>query len=246
MQEDFDVSSHTLLQAVVGSTAYGLAHEGSDIDRLAVFYYPTEHFFKLTPPQETFVQHEPDVTMHEVGKFVRLALKCNPTILEMLWMPEYEVDTQWGMSLRAMRHSFLSEKYVRNAFGGYAYQQAKRLQNRDKDGKKGFSSTLQNRTAKHARHCFRLLDQGQQLLETGDMRIRVTNADKLFALGMLSVPEIVQVFEERYERFQAAMSVLPEHPDTDAVESWLCDLRFRFLTNTPVAGGIPVFSRLPM
>ncbi|GAA1913626.1 hypothetical protein GCM10009753_52280 [Streptantibioticus ferralitis] len=35
---------HVLLSGTVGSTAYGLAHKGSDIDRLGVFAAPTEAF----------------------------------------------------------------------------------------------------------------------------------------------------------------------------------------------------------
>ncbi|MFD7300744.1 DNA polymerase beta superfamily protein, partial [Streptomyces pharetrae] len=39
--------NNILLSGVVGSTAYGLAHEDSDVDRLGVFAAPTESLHGL-------------------------------------------------------------------------------------------------------------------------------------------------------------------------------------------------------
>ena len=68
-----------LLQGIVGSTAYGLDHAGSDIDRLGVFAAPTTEFHGLRLPIDkaaTIVEHDPDSTLHEVRKYCLLAMSA--------------------------------------------------------------------------------------------------------------------------------------------------------------------------
>lgn len=84
-----------LLSGVVGSTAYGLAGPDSDVDRLGIFAVPTLSLLGLTPPEESHVTSKPDTTLHEAGKAARLMLAGNPTVTELLWLPDdlYEVRT---------------------------------------------------------------------------------------------------------------------------------------------------------
>lgn len=58
-----------LLSGVVGSTAYGLAREGSDVDRLGMFAAPTETLLGLHTPKESHVTTAPDRTLHEAAKW---------------------------------------------------------------------------------------------------------------------------------------------------------------------------------
>lgn len=221
---------HTLLRATMGSTAYGLAREGSDIDTLGIFAYDTNDFWTLDQLNETETSPagvKPDYTLHEVGKYLRLALKCNPSLLELLWVPMDLVQTWnvWGESLRDMRSAFLSEPYVRAAYGGYALQQVERLQRRTAEGKEGFSSDTQKRTAKHARHCFRLLRQGRELLETGNLTVRVANPEDYWSFDDATVDQIVECFGAEDAEFQAVKSELPDTPNRRRVEQYLYDLR---------------------
>ena len=203
----------TLLEGIVGSTAYGLARAGSDVDRLGVFGYPAQAFWGLTVPEDTYCSHEPDVTHHEIGKYMSLALKCNPTVLELLWLEDYEIMTSWGAKLIELRDCFLSESYVRNAYGGYARQQAERLQRRNAEGKDSFSSDTKKRTAKHARHIFRLLRQGRELLETGYIQIRLEDPETYWAFDNYSVGDIVKKFAEEDTLFRETKSILPTAPN---------------------------------
>lgn len=222
-----------LLQGTVGSTAYGLAREGSDIDRLGIFAYRTMDVLRLdySGDMETVVRHEPDVTVHEVAKYLRLALKCNPTIMELMWLPDhlYETRTEVGEWIIHLRSAVLSENAVRGAYGGYAKQQVERLKRRHEEGKIGFAADLQHRTAKHARHCFRLLNQGRELLETGVLPIQVQDPEKYFAFDGASVEEIVERFAREDEVFRNATSVLPAHPDKPAVQSILNIIRRKYM-----------------
>lgn len=127
------MTHHVLLKGIVGSTAYGLVHEGSDIDQLGIFARDTDEVLSLKSFPETTVSTAPDKTLHEAAKYVRLALKCNPTMLELLWLDPafYEHITELGQELINLRESFLSKKAVRDAYFGYATQQLKRVQNED-------------------------------------------------------------------------------------------------------------------
>lgn len=216
-----DPAAIVLLSGVVGSQAYGMATPESDEDRLGVVLLPTSTLIGLAVHKETWTSTSPDVTFHEIGKFMNLALKANPTILDLLWLEDYEVIHPAGQRLRDVRTQFLSTKTVRSAFGGYAMDQVRSLQRRGDS----FSSDTRNRTAKHARHCFRLMRQGEELLRTGTMSLRVPDRDALFALGESPVPEIVERFDEAFARFQAAPSVLPELLDMEAANALLLEIR---------------------
>ncbi|MEM7095550.1 MAG: hypothetical protein AAF567_21285 [Actinomycetota bacterium] len=78
--------------------------------------------------------------------------------------------------LVAIRSRLLGQRTVRASYTGYAVAQARRLANRQAEGRKGFNSDLAKRTAKHARHCFRLMLQAEQLLRTGEVTVDVLRA----------------------------------------------------------------------
>jgi predicted nucleotidyltransferase len=226
-------SDSVILCGVVGSTAYGLARPGSDVDRLGVFVAPTLEIAGLhwTGARETRTNSGPghdDFTEHEVGKFLRLALKCNPTITELLWLPEYEVTSAWGRCLTSLRESVLSRRLVHDAYLGYATAQVKRLSER---GDGTFSSDTRKRTAKHARHTLRLARQGRELLETGRLTVRVSNPEEYWAFDDMPVEEMLEVFERAFAETRSAYesSVLPERPDAQAVDDVLFELRAEFM-----------------
>lgn len=219
---------NTLLCGIVGSTAYGMARQDSDVDRLGVYAVDTVELHGLQRPKETFVETNPDVTLHEVGKYCALALKCNPTVTELMWLPDdlIETVTPVGYELIDMKGLFLSATRVRNAYFGYAIDQFKRLQDR---GDGTFGPDLAKRTAKHARHMYRLLIQGLQLWTTGRLTIELENPDVVMAFGSrvaLGDIEYARKILTDYEHaFNSASTVLPDEPDRDTVEQWLRGVR---------------------
>ncbi|MFF8316859.1 DNA polymerase beta superfamily protein [Streptomyces bobili] len=219
-----------LLSGVVGSTAYGLAHAGSDVDRLGLFAAPTEELHGLHPPQESHVSTAPDRTLHEAAKWCRLALGGNPTVTELVWLPDelYEVRTPLGDELIDIRTTFLSARRVRDAYLGYATQQFRRLLGR---GDGSFSADTRKRTAKHARHLKRLCGQGYELYTTGKVTIRVDDPESFHRFGeqVADDPETALPLLRRYETaFEEARSVLPEQPDERAADAWLRKVRRNF------------------
>jgi hypothetical protein len=215
---------NVLLAGVVGSTAYGLATPKSDVDQLGLFAARTEKLLGLHPVQQSVVSSKPDATWHEAGKYAALALRVNPTITELMWLPDdlYETRTALGSALIAIRSSFLSRTHVRNAYLGYATQQFRRLENR---GDGSFSADTRKRTAKHARHLLRLLAQGLELYETGSLTVRLGDPGhyrefgERVAAGDIAAAQREVTSAERL--FDGADSPLPDKPDERAVEFWL-------------------------
>jgi uncharacterized protein len=223
---------HILLSGIVGSTAYGLAHEGSDVDRLGVFAAPTERLHGLHRPKESHVTTAPDRTLHEAAKWCRLALSGNPTAMELVWLPAglYEARTPLGDELIGIRMSFLSAQRVRDAYLGYATQQFRRLEAR---GDGSFSADTRGRTAKHARHLKRLCHQGLELYATGVLTIRVENPQEYHDFGdrVAEDASVAQPLLRYYENaFDETRSALPDRPDEAAAESWLRSVRAHFYT----------------
>lgn len=223
----------TLLKGIVGSTAYGLATPTSDVDRLGIHVEPTERLLGLHPPGQTRDSHNPDIVSHEVGKYVSLALKCNPTVTELLWLPEdlYEEVGPEARELMWIRSAFLSKHHVKNAYLGYATAQFTRLRNRN-DGT--FSSDLRTRTAKHARHLWRLCGQGTELYTRGSLTVRLApeEAVRCREFGEEVAAGNVDLAFTCISAAEAIMTVnpcvLPDTPNEGAIESWLLGVRKAF------------------
>ena len=221
-----------LMLGVTGSTAYGLDHADSDVDRLGIYAVPTERVlgfgFVLNDASQVWTEPD-DVQLHDIGKYLHLVLNGNPTVTELLYLADYEFVDPRMQSLLDNRHRLLGAHRVRKAYIGYAVAQAKRLQNREANGKKGFNSDLAKRTAKHGRHCFRLLLQGEQLLTEGTLTVNVADKrDELFAVGELAEKDI-DAFIAKYEEVKARVvnvdAVIPDEPDREWAEQWLIDFR---------------------
>jgi len=236
------IEGTVILQGVVGSTAYGLAREGSDVDQLGIYVAPFAKVLGLDHKvvENTYVQKapDPDLTVHEVGKYASLALQCNPTVLELMFLPDYMIATESGKALIAIRDAFLSTKAVLGRYGGYATAQATRLLQRHESREEGFSSDVRTRTEKHGRHCARLLFQGADLLSTGRITVNVgPRRDEIFEYGRLALSD-PQAFYDAFVKLRAKMddteSVLPDHPERDKINKTLADLRTRYDNLGPV------------
>lgn len=212
-----------LLAGVVGSTAYGLAHPGSDVDRLGVFAAPTETLHGLRAPRESHVTTNPDSTLHEARKFALLALAGNPTASELLWLTGYEHTTPLGRELVDLRAAFLSAARVRDAYLGYAEQQVRKLAAHTVDPGR------RDGVAKHARHVYRLCAQGHELYTTGVLTIRLADPDRFREFGEQvadgDTAGARRMLTHYQDRFTADRTVLPDRPDEPAVEDWLRRVR---------------------
>lgn len=155
-----------------------------------------------------------DNTAHEIGKYLRLVLKSNPTLIELLFMDDYEILDETGQGLVALRDKVLYTEGIRNAYYGYAKAQAERVKREWPFHK-----------PKMARHCARIATQGWELLTTGTANVRVINPALYFKMNEFEQDELFEVLDETVESINLADSILPDRPDTRAVADFLREVR---------------------
>jgi predicted nucleotidyltransferase len=223
---EFDLESCIIYRCVVGSRAYGLDNDESDTDRRGVYLAPAELQWSLFGAPEQFEDNAAQSCYCELQKFLTMALKANPNILECLHSPMVEKITPLGEELLAMRKAFLSQM-IFQTFNGYAMSQFKKLE-----------QDLRNRgevRCKHSMHLLRLLITGAATLRTGHVPVRVdAQRDRLLAVkrGELPWAEVDAWRKELHRDFECALAEtkLPERPDYESVNRFLVKARRMAIT----------------
>jgi hypothetical protein len=210
----------TVLKVLVGSRAHGTAGPDSDEDWREVFVLPTETILGVKDYAK--ITNKDDDTKWEIGHFCDLALKCNPSILEVLAAVPHSY-TDEGMELRKLFPKFLSRRTVSNAFRGFALSQKKAVLTRN---------VPQGRINKFLSHYLRMLYCGCSLLGRGEMLVDIRRTPiESWVLkakrGELELAEAL-AFGEELERLileNEALSSLPDEPDYDAISGFLLKVR---------------------
>jgi uncharacterized protein len=218
---DFVLEDTVIYQCVVGSRAYGLDDDESDTDRRGVYLAPADLNWSLFGAPEQFEDHGAQTCHWELQKFLIMALKANPNILECLYSPIVEKVTPLGLELLALRHKFLSQM-IFQTFNGYAMSQFKKIE-----------QDLRNHGEvrwKHAMHLLRLLLSGAAILRTGSVPVCVeAHRDRLLAVkrGELPWPELDAWRKGLHSEFERALSEtnLPDRPDYEAANRFLIKAR---------------------
>lgn len=214
--------SQACLITTTGSFAYGLNHENSDLDQMGVFIAKTTDVAGLdwNTHQESWTNTSPegdDLTMHEVGKYLRLCLGGNPTLIELLFMNEYTVLTPAGESIVNSRNHIISESTLRKSYLGYAKSQYFRIENDDP-----FKEKM-------ARHTLRIARQGIELLTTGEFDVKVSDPEEYFNLTKLPKSTMLEVIRAELSRLETCVSVISERPDRDKIAKLLQTIRYYYL-----------------
>lgn len=215
------LNEYIIYRCIVGSRAYGLEGEASDTDVRGIFLPPADLHWSLYGVPEQIENNEEQTCFWEIGKFIVLALKANPTILECLYSPLVELATPAAHDLLAHRDIFLS-RLVYQTYNGYVLSQFRKLER-----------YLELHGAirwKHAMHLIRLLLCGISILRDGTLRLRVDeHRDMLLAIRHGEIPwkEIDARRHELHREFDAAFAAtrLPEFPDYDRANRLLVEAR---------------------
>lgn len=107
---------------------YGTTVKDSDVDIRGVFIPSSEYFFGFLNHVEQIEESNNDVVYFDIRKFFKLALDCNPNIVELLFVPR-EMSVTWTEEWEEIinnRDLFLSRK-ARYTFSGYAVSQLHRI-----------------------------------------------------------------------------------------------------------------------
>jgi predicted nucleotidyltransferase len=157
----------------------------------------------------------------ELRKFLVMALKANPNVLECLYSPLTEKVAPLAQELLSIRERFLSQ-LVFQTFNGYALSQFKKLeQDRRNQGEIRW---------KHAMHLVRLLLTGAATLRERRLPLRLeAHRDRLLAIkrGEVAWSEVDAWRKRLHEDFEQALkeTELPERPDYAAVNTFLVEAR---------------------
>ena len=213
-------------RCVVGSQAYGLATAASDVDRRGFYLPPADLEWSLAGVPEQLESDNEEVYW-EIEKFLRLALKANPNVLECLYAPAVELTTPIAQELLSIRHIFLSQQAHRT-YNAYVLSQFKKLE-----------QDLRNREQirwKHVMHLLRLLLSGVTVLREGFVPLQVDQyRDRLLAIrnGQVNWNEVEAWRLDLHHQLDVALASthLPELPDYDRANEFL--LRARRLAASP-------------
>ncbi len=210
-----------IFRCVIGSRAYGLEGDESDTDRRGVYLPSAEMHWSLYGVPEQLENEATQECYWELQKFLLLALKANPNVLECLYSPIVEKITPLGQELLQLRQSFLS-KLVFQTYSGYVASQFKKMQ-----------ADIRNHGTvkwKHVMHLIRLLMSGitvlkerQVMVEVGEHRERLLSIKR----GEVLFEETNQWRKELQREFEGAFEItqLPERPDYERINVFLIRAR---------------------
>lgn len=122
-----------LLEVISGSHLYGTALENgkSDIDIRGIFYMEHDDLLSMDYVDQ-INDDKNDIIFYELGRFIDLAMKNNPNILELLAdIPEDCLIYRHPIMDMVKSKIFLS-KICKNSFGGYAEAQIKKARGLNK------------------------------------------------------------------------------------------------------------------
>jgi hypothetical protein len=219
--ENVDFNDFIIYRCIVGSRAFGLDTENSDTDRRGIYLPPAEIHWSMFGVPEQIESKETEECYWELQKFLILALKANPNILECLFTPLVEYKNEIAEELLSMRSIFLS-KLVYQTYNGYVMSQFKKLE-------QDLRSSGEIRW-KHAMHLIRLLLQGIEILREGNLVVRVTeNREKLLSIkrGDTDWKEVNEWRLNLHKDFEKAFAEtsLPERPNYEKANEFLIKAR---------------------
>lgn len=237
----FAIETH--YEVIMGSFAYGVSNDMSDTDVYGVFSPPIGHVFphiagymhgfgEAPPKYDTVQRHgmqlhdrEYDVQLYSIVKYFALLSDNNPNIIDSLFVPARCIvhsDTI-GDILRENRKMFL-HKGVFKRMSGYAHSQLKKLETKTSEGKRKYLVEAHGYDTKYAYHIFRLLEQAEMAMATGDIDLEASKELlKSVRRGEWSLEQVKEWFHKRERELETLYidSDLPYSPDMNKLKQLL-------------------------
>jgi len=115
-------SNYIIFEAICGSIAYGTNNPNSDVDLRGLFIWPKNERITLLDVPKEISNESQDIKYYELEKFLKLAADCNPSIIELMYLPEdcVKIKTNAMDKLINNRSLFISKKAY-HTFSGYAF-----------------------------------------------------------------------------------------------------------------------------
>jgi predicted nucleotidyltransferase len=237
-------------ETVMGSVAYGVSADTSDMDVYGFVIPPRDEIFPhlrgeivgFGTPRPRFTQYQEhhladpqalsgkgriyDFTIYNIVDFLQLVMRNNPNIIDSLFTADTCVlhVTRVGRMVREERRSFL-HKGAWHTFKGYAYQQVTKMAGtRNRTGKRKALVEKHGFDTKFAYQVVRLLNEVEQLLAEGDIDL-MRNREQLKSIrrGEWTEQQIRDYFTRKEAELETLYqkSTLPWGPDEDRVKQLL-------------------------
>ena len=243
------VVSAVQYEVMMGSVAFGVSTDDSDVDVYGFCIPPRDHVFPhlrgeivdFDSPVPRFQQYQRhhvrdadaaagkgrdyDFTIFSIVKFFRQCLDCNPNLIDCLFAPRRCIlfTTPVGEMVRERRKIFL-HRGAWHRFKGYAYSQMHKLRIKEPKGKRKAMVEEHGFDLKFGYHIVRLLDEVEQILVEGDIDLE-RNREQLKSIrrGEWTLDHLERFFEEKERHLEGvyAKSSLPAEPDQDGVKRLL-------------------------
>jgi len=238
-------------EVVMGSIAYGVSNDNSDMDIYGFSIPPKEILFPHLRGEvlgfddyeiqfSQFQKHHIkdaaalggkgriyDMTIYSIVKYFRLLMENNPNIIDSLFVPDSCVlhATPIAQRLRENRAMFL-HKGCWATFKGYAYGQMHKIRSKKPEGKRKIIVDQFGYDVKFAYHVVRLLNEVEQLLVEGDL-VLTKNSEQLKEIrrGEWSIEKLETYFERKEADLESyyLKSKLPDLPRVDTIRSLLME-----------------------
>lgn len=120
-----------LVKHLAGSHAYGTNTPESDVDYRGIFYTPYEDLISpFNETKEITDTSEEDTKFSELKLYINRYLKCNPNVVETLWVEPQDITFKTNIydELRLHRKDLLSSKAA-FTYTGYAAAQWAKMRN---------------------------------------------------------------------------------------------------------------------
>lgn len=202
------VEKSTQFEVYMGSIAYGVSNDMSDIDVYGFCIPPKDVIFphlrgiipgfgKQIQKFEQYQQHhvktldgekEYDLDIYNIVKYFQLCMDNNPNMIDSLFVPERCVAfmTPVGSIVRDNRRLFL-HKGSYHKYRGYAHSQLHKCRIKNPQGKRKELVEKYGYDTKFAYNIPRLLLQAEQIMEEGDLDLE-RNREYLKAIRRGEVP----------------------------------------------------------
>ncbi|MFT3660778.1 MAG: nucleotidyltransferase domain-containing protein [Gordonia sp. (in: high G+C Gram-positive bacteria)] len=232
-----------ILRSVVGSGVHGIAIAGTDDhDEMGVYVEPPEYRLGVSAHRDDYIWRtqpegvrsghgDTDLVLYSLRKYLRLAIKGNPTVMLPLFAPPESLVTtsELGDELRAMRTRFLSQAAVER-FLGYMHSQHERMLGQSKRNVPNRPELIARYgwDVKYGSHALRLAYQGLEIAEHGRLTLPLPDAERerVLAVKRGEVPreevsaEIVRLESRVRALLDDGRTPLPARVDLDAITVW--------------------------
>jgi predicted nucleotidyltransferase len=243
------VPANVMYETLMGSVAFGLSDDSSDVDVYGFCIPPKEEVFPhmdgeiigFDEPKTRFVQFqqahivdvtkdgdqrvEYDLAIYSIVRYFHLCMQCSPNIIDSLFTPDDCVlyITPIGSLVRNARHLFL-HKGCWAKFKAFADAQIRKMRDSRPVGKRVHIRDQFGYDVKFAYHLVRLIGQCEQILSECDLDLR-RNQEHLRAIrrGEIAENEILSWYTEKEKMLESLSesSKLRTLPDREAIKQLL-------------------------